>query len=314
MTETTTTPAEPPREAPGSDIPIHPGDFLMGLIVALLAPMFLGVTAGDINLARMAAFETVSDYRTQSHADLVAIAQIIAFGLAALGSLSLSMADDISVSMALRLRGNANALNRSAEQNRRAIGGGHSTPHRPGNEFEHDQDQYEAEVLANLAATRKLITNAQTHDAQTHPVISAATLTTIAIQPLAAPTPAPTPIATPPIAAPTPIATPPIVAPTPIATPPIAKPTPAAPTALASTPTVPKPSDREIQAMWAAAMADVADEFTASLIHLPPVERKMASRRIAALSSCANDLMLGTAATQRFRPGDLDALIRPKTV
>jgi hypothetical protein len=288
MTETTTTPAEPPREAPGSDIPIHSGDFLMGLIVALLAPMFLGVTAGDINLARMAAFETVSDYRTQSHADLVAIAQIIAFGLAALGSLSLSMADDISVSMALRLRGNANALNRSAEQNRRAIGGGHSTPHRPGNESEHDQDQYEAEVLANLAATRKLITNAQTHDAQTHPVISAATLTTIAIQPIAAPTP--------------------------IATPPIAKPTPAAPTALASTPTVPKPSDREIQAMWAAAMADVADEFTASLIHLPPVERKMASRRIAALSSCANDLMLGTAATQRFRPGDLDALIRPKTV
>jgi hypothetical protein len=270
----------------------------MGLIVALLAPMFLGVTAGDINLARVAAFETVSDYRTQSHADLVAIAQIIAFGLAALGSLSLSMADDISVSMALRLRGNANALNRSAEQNRRAVGGGHSTPHRPGNESEHDQDQYEAEVLANLAATRKLITNAQTHDAQTHPVVPAATLTTIA---------------TPPIAAPTPIATPPITAPTSIATPPIAKPTPAAPTALASTLTVPKPSDREIQAMWAAAMADVADEFTASLIHLPPVERKMASRRIAALSSCANDLMLGTAATQRFKPGDLDALLRPKT-
>jgi hypothetical protein len=104
-----------------AEIPLHPSDILMSLIVALLAPMFLCVSAGDIGMARMAAIETVNAYRARSYADLVAVAQIIAFGLAALGSLSLSMDDDISLSMTLRLRGNANALNRSAEQNRRAL-------------------------------------------------------------------------------------------------------------------------------------------------------------------------------------------------
>jgi hypothetical protein len=104
-----------------AEIPLHPSDMLMSLIVTLLAPMFLCVSAGDIGMARMAAIETVNAYRARNYADLVAVAQIIAFGLAALGSLSLSMDDDISLSMTLRLRGNANALNRSAEQNRRAL-------------------------------------------------------------------------------------------------------------------------------------------------------------------------------------------------
>jgi hypothetical protein len=115
MTQTTTS------TDPGSDIPLHPSNILMALIITLLAPMFLGVTAGDINNARLAAIETVNAYRARNHADLIAIGQIIGFGLAALGSLSLSMEDDISLSMVLRLRGNANALNRSAEQNRRAL-------------------------------------------------------------------------------------------------------------------------------------------------------------------------------------------------
>jgi hypothetical protein len=94
---------------------------LMTLIVTLLVPTFLGVTAGDIALARMAAIETINDYRARNNADLIAVAQIIACGLAALGSLSLSMDDDISLSMTLRLRGSAVALNRSAEQNRRVL-------------------------------------------------------------------------------------------------------------------------------------------------------------------------------------------------
>jgi hypothetical protein len=99
----------------------RPSDTLLILIVSLLAPMFLGVTAGDIDLARQAATQTVNDYRTRDHADLIAVAQIVGFGLAALGSLSLSLADDISLSMALRLRGNAVSCNRAAEQNRCAL-------------------------------------------------------------------------------------------------------------------------------------------------------------------------------------------------
>jgi hypothetical protein len=101
--------------------PHHTTNALMSLIVTLLLPTFLGVTAGDIALARIAAIETINDYRARNNADLIAIAQIIACGLAALGSLSLSMDDDISLSMTLRLRGSAVALNRSAEQNRRVL-------------------------------------------------------------------------------------------------------------------------------------------------------------------------------------------------
>jgi hypothetical protein len=114
--------------------PVNRSAILLNLMVTLLAPMFLGLTAGDIGLARMAALETVNAYRARDHADLIAITQIIGFGLAALTSLSLSMADDISASMVLRLRGNANACNRSAEQNRRALSksqAGDRQPHRP---------------------------------------------------------------------------------------------------------------------------------------------------------------------------------------
>ena len=106
---------------PGPDVPLNPSDVLMNLIVAFLAPMFLGAGGGDIGFARTAAIETVNAYQARNHADLVAIAQVIAFGLAVLGSLSLSMADDLSLSMILRLRGNANALDRSAERSRRAL-------------------------------------------------------------------------------------------------------------------------------------------------------------------------------------------------
>ena len=115
MTQTTTT--EPLAHAPGP----HPFGLLMTLIVSFLTPMFICVAGGDIALARAAAIETINGYRAETHSDLIAIAQIVAFGLAALGSLSLSLADDVSVSMAMRLRGNANACNRSAEQNRRAL-------------------------------------------------------------------------------------------------------------------------------------------------------------------------------------------------
>jgi hypothetical protein len=109
MTQTTTEPTQTPTNA------------LMNLIVAFIAPVFLGITGGDLTMARMAAIQTINDYRARNQVDLIAIAQIILCGLAALGSLSRSMDDDISLSMLLRLRGNAVSLNRSAEQNRRVL-------------------------------------------------------------------------------------------------------------------------------------------------------------------------------------------------
>ena len=98
-----------------------PGNVLIDLVSGLLVPTFLAASNGDIQLAQLAAIQTMSAYHVQHQADTVTIAQILAFGLATLGSLSLSMDDTLSLSMVLRLRGNANACNRSAEQLRRAL-------------------------------------------------------------------------------------------------------------------------------------------------------------------------------------------------
>jgi hypothetical protein len=99
----------------------HPADLFMNFLVALLAPMFLPACNGDIAFARMAAAETVNAHRIDTLADMLAVAQIIAFGFAALGSLCQSVGNDLSLSMTLRLRGNAVALNRAAERCRRAL-------------------------------------------------------------------------------------------------------------------------------------------------------------------------------------------------
>ncbi len=101
--------------------PRHASGFLMNLVVTILAPIFLGVTGGDIGLARMAAVETIDDFRARNHMDLIAVTQVITNGLAAVDSLCRSMTDDLSVSVTLRLRGNAISLNRAVEQNRRAL-------------------------------------------------------------------------------------------------------------------------------------------------------------------------------------------------
>ena len=118
MTETN--PPAAHQAAPATEAGLS-ADTLLNLVVIFLAPVFLSASNGDIALARLAAIETVKSYRAQNHADLLAVAQVVAFGFATLGSLCLSMADDISLTMALRLRGNANALSRSAEAHHRRL-------------------------------------------------------------------------------------------------------------------------------------------------------------------------------------------------
>jgi hypothetical protein len=99
----------------------RPGNLLLELVAALLTPIFLGVAQGDVALARLAAIETINDYRARNGIDLIAIAQIIACGLAAVASLGQSMAEDLSVAATLRLRGNAVSLNRHADRNRQIL-------------------------------------------------------------------------------------------------------------------------------------------------------------------------------------------------
>jgi hypothetical protein len=94
---------------------------LVNLVLALLTPMFLWATAGDIRLAHAAAAEALNEFRIANRLSLFTAAKIIAFDIATLSSLSLSMYEDVSVSRVLRLRGNANGLDRSAERNRRRL-------------------------------------------------------------------------------------------------------------------------------------------------------------------------------------------------
>jgi hypothetical protein len=303
----------------GADLTL--ADILMHLVAIHLAPMFLCVTGGDIDHARMAAIETVNAYRAQTHADLIAIAQIVAFGLGALGSLSLAMNDDISVGMTLRLRGNANACNRSAEQNRRAL-----RQHRlETGSIEHarrecapepGQDAYEAEVIANVAATRQLVAETQAQMQAGNQAQPPAAPKAPAPAPAAAALNIPT-VAIPPVAMP-PVAIPPVTMPTaaiPTGNIPTGNiPTGAIPTTVISgkaliSPAFPGPgtTEQQWQGIWAAAMADVAAEYTADIPNLSPKQRRAASLRAAALTSCANDLLTGNHAPGP-RPG---GLIRP---
>ena len=66
------------------------------------------------------------------------------------------------------------------------------------------------------------------------------------------------------------------------------------------------PSERQRQAMWGAAAARIAGEFTASLPHLPPADRKLATLRAAVPNNCANDLLSGNGAP-RMTPAQLAA-------
>jgi hypothetical protein len=145
-----------PREA--EDIPLLPADILTHLVATLLAPMFSLTTGGDIAFAQLGALETLNASRARNPVDLIAISQIVGCGLTALGSLGRSLADDLSLSMTLRLRGNAVALSRSVEHARRAI-----EKTRPDLEPVPDAEpdpQYEVTVLSSVADTRKRVEEA----------------------------------------------------------------------------------------------------------------------------------------------------------
>src|SRR5689334_10571292 len=101
--------------------PAGSGAVLLNLILILLTPFFLAATDGNFALAHAAAWETVIAYRAQQRVSLVKVARAIAFSLAALDSLSLSMREDLAIPLILRLRANANALNRSAERAEQAL-------------------------------------------------------------------------------------------------------------------------------------------------------------------------------------------------
>ena len=89
---------------------------LMAFVVALLSSL-ISPSLTDPNLARLAVQQALGAYRIGAEGELVTIAQIVGFALTALDTLRLSMPEELSLPMKLKLRGNANALNRSARDN-----------------------------------------------------------------------------------------------------------------------------------------------------------------------------------------------------
>ena len=274
MTQTTT-----PTQTSANTASLHPVDILTNLIVTLLAPMFLTAAGGDIAFARMAAAQTVNAYRIRNDADLIAVAQIIAFGLAALGSVCLSMADDISPSMTLRLRGNAVALDCSVERNRRALRdsvGDRTIRRRATTTAEPEPPLPPAELEPPPPIA----------DDQPAPLLTAAAAQQLTAEAEGRLLDAERPAAHRSIPPP-------------------------------ATPASPKPpmtpQQKRQQAMWAIAMVKEASELTASIANLPPGERKMTSIRAAALSSTAHDLLTGAAWPPPTHRGQA-ASVPPKNV
>jgi hypothetical protein len=96
-------------------------DSFAALIITLLVPMFLWSCEGDVALSRAAAAETLNAYCAADDLSLIRAAKVLAFDLATLSSLGRSMFDEISASLALRLRSGATSLDRAAERNRVAL-------------------------------------------------------------------------------------------------------------------------------------------------------------------------------------------------
>jgi hypothetical protein len=128
--------------------PVTGTSVLLNAVISLLAPMFLWSTGGDVAYARIAAMETLEAYRATGPRSLITATMIIAFELAALWSLSQSMSDEISLPLALRLRGNAGSMNRAAERNRQVL--------------EQDCRIAEAPDLPSEAALEKAVAETQT--------------------------------------------------------------------------------------------------------------------------------------------------------
>jgi hypothetical protein len=93
---------------------------ILDKILAFLAPLFLDV-AGDIGAAREAARALLESYEPRTIRELRHAALAIAFSFGALDALGRSANSELTLNQVLRLRGNANALNRAALQNEQAL-------------------------------------------------------------------------------------------------------------------------------------------------------------------------------------------------
>jgi hypothetical protein len=133
-----------------------PPNLLMAFILSLLTPFLMTGGITDIDLARRATAETIAAYKVAGQDQLVTIAQIIAFALTSLDNLRLSLPQDLSLPMKLKLRGNAGALNRASQQATTALENQRRETPAP------EPDLDPTEILAALETAKTVVQQAQT--------------------------------------------------------------------------------------------------------------------------------------------------------
>jgi hypothetical protein len=192
---------------------------LLGFVLNLLTPFLIAGGLTDPALARQAAEQAITE---AGNHQLLTTTQIVAFALASLDNLRLSLPRDLSLSMKLKLRSNANALNRASQKATATL---------------QTQRRDMPETSPETAKTR-------VRQAQPAPLT----------QPVDKPTKAPT-----------------------------------------------RPENRQTDLAWAAAMTDIATEYTAALPSLPPAQHPTHLARVGALSQIANLLETGQAPPLKAR-------------
>ncbi len=90
-------------------------------LVTFLIPLFIGQSPDDPGTARQAARQTLTSYGAETDREIRLAALIVAFGFGALDALAKAAEPGLPMNLVLRLRGNANALNRAAQQNERLL-------------------------------------------------------------------------------------------------------------------------------------------------------------------------------------------------
>jgi hypothetical protein len=240
---------------------IHPTDLVRSALIAFLTPMLLATTGGDRVQARATAIQAANAYATRNPAELLLVGESIALGLAVIDSIGLSMAENIPISLIVRLRANAVSLHRAAQQCRRGLT---EAPHPTASAQDAllaDADRQEAaEIIVGATRTCHRVNDDQASFPQPQAAASAAK--TVPEAPTAAgqaPTPA----------------------------------------LKARSQSAPMPEDEYFNAAWAAAMSDVANEMTAEIDNLPPDERNAARIRITALNATASQLACGAQSRPR---------------
>ena len=139
----------------------QPAGLLMPFLLAVLTPFLAAGGIPDPDLARLAATETILAYKAAGNDQLMTTAQIVAFAFASLENLRLSAPPDLSLSMKLKLRGNATALNRASHQATTTLETQRPDSQRP-NTQRPEQEPDPAEILASLETAKTIVQQAQT--------------------------------------------------------------------------------------------------------------------------------------------------------